>query len=105
MQHVEATHPFHTSDNVADHVIPHMSHMGMTGGIREHNEAVILRPTGLLSHLESALLSPASLPLLLDKLWVVVGHGTRCRLSETGGRRGRVYQSSVFSNRQICSDG
>ena len=74
MQDVEAAHPLHARDDVADHVVADVPDVRVPGRVREHLEAVELRPGGILGDLEGARVAPAVLPLLLDCLGLVVGH-------------------------------
>ena len=54
VQHVEATHPFHARDNVADHVIADVADVRVPRRVREHFEAVELRPGGIFGDLKRA---------------------------------------------------
>ena len=66
VQHVEAAHPLEAGEHVADGVDAHVAHVDAAGRIREHLEAVVLRPAGVLGHLELLGVLPDRLPLRLD---------------------------------------
>ncbi len=52
MQDVEAAHALHARDDVADHVVADVSNVGVAGGVREHLQAIELRPGVVFSDLE-----------------------------------------------------
>ena len=79
MQHVVAAHPLGARHHVADDVVPHVADVSVAGRIREHLEAVELRARRIDGHLEGARVSPAFLPLLVEFLRMVVGHGCSMR--------------------------
>jgi len=81
MEHVVTAHPLHARHDVADHVVAHVSDVGVAGRVGEHHEAVELRPVGVRGHLEGAALPPAPLPFLLYRLGVVVAHEGDCTSS------------------------
>ena len=74
MQHVEAEHPLHARDDVANHVVADVPDVGVPRRVGKHLEAVVLRPGGVLRHFERAGIGPAFLPLLLYRLGLVIGH-------------------------------
>ena len=74
MQHVEAAHPLHARDDVADHVVADVADVRVPRRVGEHLEAVELRLGRVLGDLEGRARPPAVLPLLLDCLGLVVGH-------------------------------
>ncbi len=76
VQHVEALHPLQAGDDVANHVVADVADVGVPRGVREHLEAVELRPRPVDFDLEGAGVGPAPLPFLLDGLGRVVGHGS-----------------------------
>ena len=84
VQDVEALHPLQAGDDVADHVVADVADVRVSGGIREHLEAVELRPRSIDLDLEGAGVGPARLPLLLDGLGRVVGQ----RCGDLGGTAG-----------------
>ena len=59
MQHVEAAHPLHARDDVANHVVADVPDVGVPRGVGEHLEAVVLRPGGVLGHFERARRRPS----------------------------------------------
>ena len=75
MDDVEAAQPLHPGDDVADHVVADVPDVRVAGRIREHHEAVELGLRRLRRDLERSALGPALLPLLLDRLRGVIGHG------------------------------
>ena len=66
VQHVEAPHPLVAGQQIADRVDPHVAHVDAAGRVREHLEAVVLGPAGLLGHLELLAVRPGLLPPGLD---------------------------------------
>ena len=91
MQHVEAAHPLHARDDVANHVVADVADVRVPGRVREHLEAVVLRLGGVLGDLERARIAPPVLPLLLDCLGLVVRHDLQIisHARTPPGRRGR----------------
>ncbi len=83
VQHVEALHPLQAGDDVADHVVADVADVGVSRGIREHLEAVELRPRPIDLDLEGAGSGPARLPFLLDGLGRVIGQGSVGPVSAT----------------------
>ncbi len=77
MQHVEAAHPLHAGEHVADHVVAEVPHVRVPRRVREHLQTVELRPGVVLRHFEGTLAPPAFLPLPFDCLGFVIGHATR----------------------------
>jgi hypothetical protein len=74
MQHVEAAHPLHARDDVADQVVADVADVRVPRGVREHLEAVELGLRGIFSDLERPRAAPAVLPLLLYGLGLVLRH-------------------------------
>jgi hypothetical protein len=74
VQHVEPAHPLQPRNDVADRVVADVSHVRVSGRIREHLEAVILRLGRILGDFEGARRLPAFAPLLLDCLGLVLRH-------------------------------
>jgi hypothetical protein len=67
--------PPEMGDDLAQHVVAHMAHVQLAGGIGEHLEDVGLVPQiGLagIGHVEGIRVPPDALPLLLDRLRVVL---------------------------------
>ena len=83
MQDVEPPHPLHAGNDVPDHVVADVSDVRVPRRIGEHDEAVVLRAPRRFGRLEGARIGPAPLPLLLDGLRIVVGHGMQ--LDRIGG--------------------
>jgi hypothetical protein len=74
VQHVEAAHPLHPRDDIADRVIPDVSHVRVSRGVREHLEAVELGLVRILADFERTRGAPAFLPLGFDCLGFVLRH-------------------------------
>ena len=66
VQHVEAAHPLVAGEQVADRVDAHVAHVDAARRVREHLEAVELRPGRVLDGAELPALLPAGLPLGFD---------------------------------------
>ena len=66
VQHVVAAHPLEARQEIADRVHAHVAHVDAAGRVREHLEAVVLRPRGILGDAELPALLPDPLPLRLD---------------------------------------
>jgi hypothetical protein len=79
-EHGEAHAPPVVRDDLAQHVVAHVPHVELAGGVRKHLEHVrlagLLRGTGLagVRDVEGAFAPPYVLPLLLDRLRVVPLH-------------------------------
>ena len=80
MEDVVAAHPLRAGDDVADDVVPHVPDVSMSRGIGEHLETVELRPRRVDAHLEGTRVGPSLLPLLVEVLRMVIGHGMVSRL-------------------------
>ena len=100
MQDVEPPHPLHAGDDVPDHVVADVSDVGVPRRIGEHDEAVVLGAPRLLGHLEGALVGPAPLPLLLDGLRIVVGHGVQPGGMRVGPVRNGRFDTIIASRRR-----
>ena len=68
VHHVEPAHGLAARDHVGDAVVAHVADVDVAGGVRKHLEAVVLRPRGVVGHLEGARLVPPLLPAGLDRL-------------------------------------
>ncbi len=66
MQDVVAPHPLEARQEIADRVDPYVAHVNSPGRVREHLEAVELRPAGIFVDLELLALFPDPLPLRFD---------------------------------------
>ncbi len=75
MQHVEAAQPLRARHHIADDVVAHVSDVRVPGGVREHLQAVVLRPRRILSDLKGARGGPLLLPFLVELLRLVIRHG------------------------------
>ena len=97
VQHVVAAHPLHARHHVADDVVADVADVRVPGRIREHLEAVELRPRRIDVHLERAGRGPALLPLLVEFLRLVVGH----RMRVLSGRRGHGAAAVLEAPRTV----
>ena len=68
VQHVEAAHALHARHHVADDVVADVPDVRVPGRVREHLEAVELRPLRVGLDLEGARRGPLLLPLLVELL-------------------------------------
>ena len=79
VEYVVASSTLEASDNVADGIVAHMPHVQSPARVGEHLQDVVLGPIRCLRDRECALLCPALLPLLLNRLGgiggLVFGHG------------------------------
>ncbi len=66
MEDVVAAHPHRARHDVADHVVADVAHVRVPGRVREHLEAVELRPGLVLGDFEGPRLGPVALPLRLE---------------------------------------
>src|SRR5207249_3650130 len=67
MEDVLAAHPLVARHDVSDRVVADVAHVDAARGIREHLEAVVLRPARVLADTEAPGLLPPPLPLRLDR--------------------------------------
>ena len=68
MQHVVAAQPLRARHDVADDVVANVPDVRVTRRVREHLEAVVLRPGRIFSDFEGLRAGPAFLPLLVEGL-------------------------------------
>ena len=96
VEDVEPAHPLGARHDVANHVVAHVTDVRVPGRVREHLEAVELRPRRILRHLERARLGPARLPLALDVLGAVLRHtqGSGIQRFPQEGDGSRVVENS-----------
>ncbi len=74
VQDVEAARPLVARDDVANHVVSDVAHVGVPGRVGEHLQTVVLRLRRVLDHLEGPALGPALLPLPVERLRFVLAH-------------------------------
>ncbi len=75
MEDVKTPHQPETGEDIADGIVPDMTHVDPARRIGIHLQAVIFRAAGVLGGLEHRLLVPGSLPLGLDLAeWIGVFH-------------------------------
>src|SRR4029453_17858471 len=91
VKYVEAAHPLHAGDDVADHVVADVADVSVPRRVGEHLQAVELRPGEVFSGLESPLAPPAVLPLLLDDLGLVISHDLKI-ISHASTPTGRLVR-------------
>src|SRR5207253_580520 len=86
LQHVEAAHAVVAGENVADGIVPDVSHVQLPRGIRERAQAVELRRGGVFFDAVGARRCPVSLGAAVDvpRAPVKLGDGSLVKLGENG---------------------
>ena len=107
VQHVEAPHALHPRHHVADDVVAHVPDVRVAGRVREHLEAVELRPRRVRLDLEGTRLRPLFLPLLVQALRLEFGHERLTAILVPSAPRertppGRARLQCIFRNREPC---
>ncbi len=90
LQHVLALHALVAADHVADGVVAHVAHVQRAGRVRQHGEAVELRPRRVLLHRVGALRVPVALRGGFHRLRAIGGF-----ILVGGGRGLNVLHGSV----------
>ena len=72
MEHVEAPHGPEPGHHIPDGIVPHVAHVQVPGGIREHFQHIGFGPGILIADLVGLVVFPILLPPGFDLVWLVL---------------------------------
>src|SRR5208337_351017 len=76
MEHVEPAHSLHARHHIANRVVAHVPHVQRPARVWQHLQHVVFWFLGIYFGFKDAILFPTFLPLLLNRLRVIVRHGS-----------------------------
>src|SRR3954467_7593567 len=102
LQHVEAAHAVVPGENVADRIVPHVSHVQLPRGVGEHGQAIELPLRGVFFDVERASTFPERLSFAFDRLRIVgVLHAKRGIIGRTDRAFARSPRATKRKRRRI----